>query len=180
MLDNITRPRLFGARQILEVREILIPVRAHADWDNDTQTFLSWNEDILGPEPTNQELDDAFLGFAKERYKRILATNRYDLEVGGTTAGPYSNIPTTREYQSLFNTLINFISDNPSSDVNIKKPNGQFITLTAAQLTTVATAVRNHVQSCYEEEKRVSDLIDAATDTTELGATDSDIENFSY
>ena len=53
---------------------------------------------------------------------------------------------------------------DPTSTVRWKIAAGEFVTLTAPQIVTIAFAVRAHVQNCFDREAELSALIVAAED----------------
>lgn len=176
---NIPNPKLFGARHILKTRGIEVPIRAHATWDSDTQSFTLWDENVLGPQPTDAELETAYAEFFKDRLREELANKRYEVEVGGVL---FNGLPikTDRSSQMLLNGALNYVGKKPSSTIRWKTGNGVFVSLNAAQIEAAAVAVGDHVQACFAREGEISAAIDTATTEAEIAAIINDINNFSY
>lgn len=56
---------------------------------------------------------------------------------------------------------------DPATTVNWKVANGQFVTLDAPTIITIAQAVRAHVQACFDAEAKAGDLLSSGKDLTE-------------
>lgn len=178
MIPNIPRPRLFGARQILKDRDISAPLRAYARWDNDTQTFTSWNEEVLGVEPTVEELESAYITAVKGFYIEELAKKRYETEIGGVMAFGVP-VKTDRSSQMLLNGAMSYVGKKPSVVIKWKSSAG-FVELNASQIHAIAEAVGDHVQACFQRESEILDNVLVATTIEDLESLKDDIENFAY
>ena len=60
---------------------------------------------------------------------------------------------------------------DPTTTVNWKVADGQFVTLDAKTIIAVAQAVRAHVQACFDAEAKASELLSAGKDLTESDLT---------
>lgn len=94
-------------------------------------------------------------------YPALIASERYKREgVGITVEG--SVIDTTRDGQALIaGAAVSAILD-PNYTCNWKTAGG-FVELNAPQLVTIATAVREHVQACFDRELALLRAIEAGT-----------------
>jgi hypothetical protein len=92
-------------------------------------------------------------------YPAMIASERYKREgVGITVEG--SVIDTTRDGQALIaGAAVSAILD-PNYRCNWKTSAG-FVELNASQLVTIATAVREHVQACFDRELALLRAIEA-------------------
>lgn len=110
----------------------------------------------------------ATLGLAALRLKRkaVLAEKRWQLETGGITISGAS-IRTDRESQALITGAKVAIDVGAISSVDWKASNG-FVTLNGVQVTAIATAVCQHVQACFSNEKALAAALDAAGSDTGL------------
>lgn len=99
-------------------------------------------------------------------YPALIAAERYKREgVGITVDG--SIIDTTRDGQALIaGAAVSAILD-PAYTCNWKTAAG-FIELNAPQLVTIATAVRKHVQTCFDRELALLSAIEMGTYCDEM------------
>jgi len=176
---TIPNPNYFVARQIAKTRAVYAQFRSFIKYDRDTDTFLSWDESVLGPQPTQAELDALYIEMVREMYVSETGKARYELEINGIDYNG-KTIPTDIETQNKINILQMYVTIRPAAIVKFKRPNGRFIDLNANQVNAVAEMVNDHVQACFSREAEIVDLIDAATTKAELDALIPDIENFSY
>lgn len=98
----------------------------------------------------------------KEAKKAEIALARYHAEIAGV-----NGIRTDRESQSLITGAALKASMDSTYSCRWKTEAG-FGTLTAAQIIAVADAVRAHVQSCFDREADLCELIDAAENEADL------------
>jgi hypothetical protein len=90
-----------------------------------------------------------------------IAKRRYQEETRGITVGG-APVKTDRESQALITGAALAATIDPQYVCNWKTSAG-FITLDATAILAVATAVRNHVQGCFNRE---SELLDAINNET--------------
>ena len=99
-----------------------------------------------------------------------VAAVRYENEIKGIIV---QGIPvdTGRDSQGLIAGACLAAVLDPEYSVNWKCPGGTFIQLTAQQIIGVATAVRAHVQACFDREHQLLTAIEANEYTAEMLAT---------
>lgn len=95
-----------------------------------------------------------------------IAERRYAEETKGITVSG-SAIKTDRESQALITGAVLAATIDPSY-VCQWKTSGGFITLDAAAIIGVATAVRNHVQACFNREAELIAAIEDETYTSDM------------
>lgn len=84
--------------------------------------------------------------------KQQVATVRYDNEVKGIIVNGMP-VDTGRDSQGLIAGACLAAVIDPAYIVNWKSAGGVFLQLTAQQIIGVATAVRAHVQACFNREQ---------------------------
>lgn len=97
-----------------------------------------------------------------------IAAARYAAEVGGVTMAGMT-ILTDRQSQSMITGAALQATLDPSYTCKWKTPNG-FITLDARTIIGAATAVRAHVQACFDREAELCAKVDAAKTPEEVSA----------
>ena len=112
------------------------------------------------PEPTLEEL--------KTLKAAQIAAARYEEECAGITIQGVE-IATDRDSQGLILGAVVQAQTTPGYTVNWKTKQG-FVTLSAEQIIAIATAVRAHVQACFDREAYYLTQIEAATTPEELEA----------
>lgn len=111
---------------------------------------------------------------AKAAKLATLADKRWSAETGGVVVAG-APVKTDRESSSILTSAYVLAKDDPEYIVtNWKVDQGVFITLDANTIIALSTAVRTHVQACFDREAVLSALILAAADQTELDAIDID------
>lgn len=98
-----------------------------------------------------------------EGRKERAAARRYDEEVKGITLSNME-ISTDRTSQALLTGAVTAAQLDPNLTAKWKIKNGH-VTLDKTQLDTIAMAVRNHVQACFDREIEIIEAIDAGTFT---------------
>jgi hypothetical protein len=96
--------------------------------------------------------------------KKRVATVRYEHEVSGITVAGMA-VDTGRDSQGLIAGACLAAIIDPDYVVNWKTSSGEFLPLTAQQIIGVATAVRAHVQACFNREHELLTEIDNLTFT---------------
>lgn len=99
---------------------------------------------------------------AKAEKLAELAADRYAREVGGITIGGAS-IKTDRESQGTVTGAFISLSQGLATSIDWKADNGQWVKLTAAEITPIAQAVVAHVQACFTAEAQLAAEVNAAT-----------------
>jgi hypothetical protein len=105
----------------------------------------------------------------KETKRQEIANARWQTETGGLTLPDGTVVKTDRESQSLLMGAALFAKEDPTYTVNWKGANGWTV-LNADTILQLAAAVRQHVQSCFDKEKELTEKIMAATSIEELEA----------
>jgi len=105
--------------------------------------------------------------------KAYSAAVRFSKETGNITLMG-STVYTDRESQSLIMGAYVSSTRDPNFIAKWKTPSG-FVTLDAAAIDAIASAVSTHVEACFAKEADVSAAIDAGTITT-LAQIDSEYD----
>ena len=113
-------------------------------------------------------VEDKF-AIAKEAKKAEIAQARYNAEIAGVTFNGVL-IKTDRETQSVLTGACLQAYIDSGYSLNWKTGDGTFVSLPAEQIMAFGTAVRAHVQSCFDHEAELVPLIEAATTEAELEA----------
>jgi len=92
------------------------------------------------------------------------AAKRFEVETGGVTVNG-ATVDTSRESQAMITGAYTYSQAHPDETINFKAASG-WVTLDAATLAAIATAVGSHVQSCFAAEASVAAEIAAGTITT--------------
>lgn len=95
-----------------------------------------------------------------------IAARRYDAETDGTIISGMP-IDTGRDSQALITGAAVSAMLDPDYTVRWKTGDG-FVELTAEQIIGVATAVRSHVQDCFDREAELLAALDGGTLTPEM------------
>lgn len=106
-------------------------------------------------------MEEKTLEDVKREKLEALAAWRYDLEVGGITLGS-SIIRTDRESQALITGAFTTLKEGFVPYVDFKTASGAWIQITLAEITPIAQAVAQHVQTCFTAEKNLMARIHAA------------------
>lgn len=91
-----------------------------------------------------------------------IAARRYQAETRGIVINGMP-IDTGRDSQGLIAGAALAAVIDPQYTVRWKAAHGQFVELTAQQVIGVATAVREHVQACFDREAELLAELDAGT-----------------
>jgi len=103
---------------------------------------------------------------AKAAKKDEIAAARFAAETGGIVVGG-AEIRTDRESQAMITgAALKAIQDAEYSCS--WKTDGGFVQLSAPQILAIADAVRAHVQECFDHERALNALVDAAETVAEL------------
>ena len=103
---------------------------------------------------------------AKAAKRAEIAAARFAAETGGIVVGG-AEIRTDRESQAMITgAALKAIQDAEYSCS--WKTDGGFVQLSAPQILAIADAVRQHVQECFDHERALNALVDAAETVAEL------------
>lgn len=100
----------------------------------------------------------------KMRLRNYAAAIRFSKEIAGVTVDGHV-YPSDRDSQPKFTAAVVMAQINTSATFNWKLDDGAFVTLDAAQLVAVASAIGAYVQRCFSKEASVKTMIDAGTIT---------------
>lgn len=120
--------------------------------------MIDWNQVVTAEHKADEALSSL---------KKQVASVRYDNEVRGIVVQDIL-VDTGRDSQGLIAGACLAAVLDPNYSVNWKCSGGLFIQLTAQQIIGVATAVRAHVQACFDREHQLLTLIDAGTYTEDM------------
>lgn len=90
-----------------------------------------------------------------------IAQWRYEREVSGVAVDG-ATIATDRDSQAKLSSAYASLKDGILSSVNWKAQDGSFVVMTAQSIATVAGAVAQHVQSCFNAEMALIQQVNAA------------------
>jgi len=128
-----------------------------------------WDEQHIvpvRPSPYHVWQDGAWVdaGIPADVLKAYAADARYRAETGGLTINGQT-IATDRESQTLITGAYNLALQDPNLTINWKTGAG-FVQIDAPTMIAIATAVAQHVQSCFTKEAEVVADIEGGTITT--------------
>lgn len=92
------------------------------------------------------------------------AAKRFTVETGGITVNG-ETIDTSRDSQSMITGAYTYSQAHPSETIKFKAVSG-WVSLDAATMSAIATAVGAHVQACFAAEANVAAAIAAGTIAT--------------
>ena len=109
---------------------------------------------------------DAEMAARKQQLAQRIASRRWQAETAGTTV---SGMPldTDRDSQALITGAALAAMLDPEYSIQWKTQGG-FVELDAQQIIAVASAVRAHVQACFDREAELLAELDAGTLTPEM------------
>ena len=132
---------------------------------------LVWND--ARAKPTWAEITAEWIVYVKEQLFAHLATYRYNKEVGGIVINTMP-IPTDDRTKTLLVGAYNSaIEENDPTRLRHFKVGATFVLLDNAAVISIALAIAEHVQQCFEAESEVAALIEADTLTTEAEVEDA-------
>lgn len=101
-----------------------------------------------------------------ERYARDIAARRYQAEAAGITVNGMA-LSTDRDSQALLTSAALAAVIDPAYKCQWKTVGG-FVDLDAQQIVSLASAMRAHVQACFDREAALLDALEAGTYTDDL------------
>ena len=104
----------------------------------------------------------------KQQKKDEIAAARYEYEIAGVVFDGV-HVTTDREDQAMITAVALSAVADPTYTTVWKGADG-YLTLNAAETLAMARIVGAHVEAAFEEEKRLSELIDAAQTEEELAS----------
>ncbi|WP_065755194.1 DUF4376 domain-containing protein [Bradyrhizobium paxllaeri] len=182
-----TSPNVF----VNQSREASVIERANGmpDIQHPPQVWLAWSEEIQETHGIYQVEDVApFPGLAvtgrrferrdgkvvmiydyvidKPALKAVAANLRWNIEMAGMTLPNGLPVATDRESQGMIVGAVVAAMANPAFTCKWKAADGTFVTLDAATVIMVGTAVSQFIEVCFSAEAHVVGEIDAGTLTT--------------
>lgn len=103
---------------------------------------------------------------------RELARIRFAHETKGISLPNGARIHTDRDSQALISGAYSTLQAGMLPSINWKAKDGVWVTLTIAEITPIATMVSMHVEACFSNEKRLSDLVAAAQSVEDVSSID--------
>ena len=103
----------------------------------------------------------------KDFKQQEIALWRYEQETKGIVVNN-KFFSTTRESQAALTAAFTSLKEGFISSVNWKTLNGTFVSLNLSEITTIAQAVVNHVQLCFDKEAEYLNLVKNATTIEEV------------
>ena len=100
-----------------------------------------------------------------------LADYRWKRETGGMIYGDHLVATDPVSQTKIIGALLGAQME-PSATINWKMADGTFVELAASDVAALATAMRAHVQACFDREAELRDLINATDDIDALEAID--------
>jgi hypothetical protein len=152
--------------EILQItNEVPNPAYIDAETTPDAPQTIQEVQTAPGPDrydigPLTPDEDETPLTLAKRAKLAEIAAERWKAETGGITLQGMT-IDTSRESQALI-TGAALQATIDSAYTCQWKTSGGFVTLDAAAVLTVATAVREHVQACFNKEAELTAAVIAA------------------
>ena len=110
------------------------------------------------------------LDFIKAAKLEDIASKRYDVQTSGITFKD-TRIFTDRESVSDVSNILQGAIDSDISTIDFKTDN-KFIKLTIDDLKEIVKLINVHVQACFTNESRLSELINNATTVEEINEID--------
>jgi|GEM_PF-6643295 len=93
-----------------------------------------------------------------ERKKQALKAYREQKEFGGFTLQDGTFIGTDKEDQRKIDGAVMGVTQNPGAIINFKTSDG-YVQLDAATMTSIGTALFNHVQACHTREMELIEAL---------------------
>lgn len=149
--------------EIFPVSDATGPV-IDATYEQMVGPFYTYTDNQATSAYDSQPLD---IDTVKQKLKAIAASERYALEVAGTTVTLNNveyKLPTDRANSTQFDYLLSTIGDGTAN----WKFDQAFVELSAADVRAIVSAIKSHIQSQFDWEKTIHDAIAAATDVAAL------------
>ena len=118
---------------------------------------------VVDGTPVLQKLD---VERTTEEWERSIAHRRYSEEISGIEVAG-ARFETTRDSQSLIGSAVVHAMDNPNYTCLWKTDDG-FKEMSGAELRSVLSEVRAHVQACFDREAVLLDHLNAGTLTVSM------------
>lgn len=174
-------PEITAAGMVSPVRAPDIKPSTHSVVEVDAPTLIfapgvlavSEGEWTVANPDAYDTLVAARLADQKAQKLAALAARRWQAETGGIVFMGMS-IKTDEDTQRKITGAYVQADKNPSFTAKWKMDAGVFVTLDAATIIAIGDAVTGHIQTCFDKEGDLSDLILAAADDAALDAIEID------
>jgi len=142
----------------------IIEVKDFSEW-----IFDSTSQIVL------KQYDIITLTFEEKKIEMFesLATIRFENEISGVDS-PGGIIATDRSSQSMLNSSVQVLRDDPTKTINWKCEDG-WVVLDLTAIEQISQLVINHVENCFDNEFSIWSEIDSASDMTDLELINMDI-----
>lgn len=107
----------------------------------------------------------------RERKIAALADLRWQRETGGMIFNDHLVATDAVSQTKIIGAVVGAQID-PTSTIQWKMADGEFVTLDAAAMVALATAMRAHVQACFDNEATLRAQIEAAPNDAAVAAID--------
>lgn len=125
----------------------------------------------------NYEVMDTPVEFARDNFRALIATKRYEKEIRGTKVTIQEtevSVDTSRDGRNIFIQKYSLMGDTDT--VSWKFPEG-WLTLTKEELGQCVSFGAEYIQSCFDWEKMYEDRIAVATTKEQLLKIEQDIKD---
>jgi hypothetical protein len=160
----------YGSKVVIDENISILPVHTtkSPEYNSLTQNLVgpTWEFDDAGATQI-WNVQDKNLEELKISFKNQIKENRYIKEVSGTTivvGDQKVYVPTDRNSNAIYHQKANVVTDEP---VNFKL-NATWFSLTQKDFQSICTQIDDFIQSTFDWEKTISDIIDATTDKNDL------------
>lgn len=120
---------------------------------------------------TSKEVKNDYLERIKSELKSTVTNLRYSIETGGIVVNG-NKIRTSREHQTTLHNLFVSLKLDLIKSTQLKIDNETWIDVTLDTFEPIATAVANHVATCFTVEKNHIDAISKITTFKQLESYD--------
>lgn len=145
---------------------LVIPSQTNFDSFSQVKTtsYFTVSEDgsVVNMNWNIENIPDALL---KTKLKDYAASVRWQKQEGGITLENGTRILTDKDSQSKIHQVYSILKDGWTETINFKTPNG-WVELDLASCTSIARAVFNHIQKCFNCNKEIEQAIDSGGITT--------------
>lgn len=113
------------------------------------------------------------LTFAEKKAAKLaeLADVRWQHETGGMVFNGYEVSTDVISQTKIIGAVVG-VQIDPTATIKWKMADGEFVTLDAAALVALGSAIRAHVQACFDNEAALASLISVAADEADLDEID--------
>jgi len=156
-------------RSTAEIMAAAMILRAPVEGEPDKHTFsaLTWNESVLGPKPSGDDLAEIDAlpepALTAAQLGAYAKAKRDETEAAGITVNGVA-IASDTDSQNRVNNAYNGMIVSGVASIPFKSGSG-FVTLTLEQVKSIGVALFAHTQACFSAEDRVDDALSATPPT---------------